>query len=80
MAEAAKSSSHIYFESSLARPFSFSRYVEQVGADKGIMGSFAPINELTFEWAQMRKVLRHEDINEVCGGNIRRLLEKRGNL
>ena len=77
---AANSSDQVYFESSLARPFSFSRYVEQVGDQKGIMGSFAPINGLAFEWEQMRKVLKADVMEDVCGNNLRRLLERRGDL
>ena len=77
---AAESSDQVYFESSLARPFSFSRYVEQVKGQKGIMGSFAPINGLAFEWEQMRKVLKADVLEDVCGNNLRRLLEKRGDL
>ena len=80
MVEAAKSKDRVYFESSLARPFSFSRYVEQIGGQKGIMGSFAPLNGLAFEWEQMRKVLEPEVLEDVCGNNLLRLLEKRGDL
>jgi hypothetical protein len=80
MVEAAKFSDQVYFESSLARPFSFSRYVEQVGSRKGMMGSYAPINGLVFEWDQMRKVLSEDIVAAVCGENLRRLLEKRGDL
>ena len=78
--EAAKASERITLESSLARPFSFVRYLEQVGEHKGVMGSFAPINELTFEWEQMRGALPEEMREGVCGGNLLRLLEKRGAL
>ena len=41
------------------------------------MGSYAPVNELTFEWEQMRAELAGEAVDEVCGGNLLRLLEKR---
>ena len=80
MVEAGKASDHVYLESSLARPFVFSGYLEQVGGDKGIMGSFAPINALTFEWEQMYSVLPEVMWPDVCGGNLCRLLEKRGAL
>ena len=80
MVEAARASDHVSIESSLARPFQFSRYVEQAGQEKGIVGSYAPINDLVFEWSQMRKVLPRPLWDDVCGGNLLRLLEKRGAL
>ncbi|MDA0748526.1 MAG: amidohydrolase family protein [bacterium] len=78
--EAAKANDRVYLESSLARPFSFSRYLGEVGGHRGMMGSFAPLNELTFEWEQMRAVLPEEMVADVCGETLRRLLEKRGGL
>ncbi len=78
--EAARASDQVHLESSLARPFAFCRYLDQLGGKKGIMGSFAPINELTFEWEQMDMVLPEEMREDVCGGNLIRLLEKRGAL
>ncbi len=80
MVEAGKASDRVYLESSLARPFVFTRYLEEVGGHKGIMGSFAPINALTFEWEQMYSVLPEVMWPDVCGGNLLRLLEKRGTL
>ena len=78
MVEAARASSNVYCESSLARPFSFVVSLEEVGWDRGIMGSFAPVNELTFEWDQMRRSLPLEAEEPVLGGVLGRLLEKRG--
>ena len=80
MTEAAQASNRVCFESSLARPFVFTRYLEAAGQHKGIMGSFAPINELAFEWGQMRGELPKETWEDVLGGNLQRLLEKRGAL
>ncbi|MDP6775431.1 MAG: amidohydrolase family protein [Candidatus Latescibacteria bacterium] len=80
MVEAAKASDRVSIESSLARPFQFYRYVEEAGQKKGIAGSYAPINDLAFEWSQMRKVLPRPLWDDVCGGNLLRLLEKRGAL
>ena len=80
MVEAAKASDHVSIESSLARPFQFSRYVDEVGREKGIVGSYAPINDLVFEWSQVRKVLPRSLWDDVGGGNLLRLLEKRGAL
>jgi predicted TIM-barrel fold metal-dependent hydrolase len=78
--EAARASDQVYLESSLARPFSFCGYLSQLGGQKGIMGSFAPINELTFEWEQMEMALPEDMREDVFGGNLLRLLEKRGAL
>ena len=78
--ETGRASERVYLESSLARPFGFVRYLEQVGAKQGVMGSFAPVNELTFEWEQMRAALPEAMREGVCGGNLLRLLEKRGAL
>jgi len=78
--EAAKAADNVVLESSLARPFLFAGYLKEVGKRKGIMGSFAPLNELTFEWGQMREVLPPEEWGDVYGNNLVRLLEKRGVL
>jgi hypothetical protein len=78
--EAGRAVPNVYLESSLARPFSFSRYIEALGSSKGIMGSYAPLNDLPFEWQQMRSVLPAETWADVFGGTLRRLLEKRGKL
>lgn len=78
--EAVKAAGNIFLEASLARPFSFAGYIKELGRSKGIMGSFAPVNELTFEWDQMRRVLPEEEWSDVYGNNLLRLLEKRGAL
>jgi predicted TIM-barrel fold metal-dependent hydrolase len=78
--DAGKAAPNVYLESSLARPFSLVGRLSIAGMHKGIMGSFAPINELTFEWEQMRRVLPPEAVEGVCGGNLLRLLLKRGAL
>jgi predicted TIM-barrel fold metal-dependent hydrolase len=80
MAEAGQASDRVYFESSLARPFLFTKYLEAAGQHKGIMGSFAPINEFTFEWGQMRGELPVAMREDVLGGTLQRLLERRGAL
>ena len=71
---------NIYLESSLARPFAFRGYLNEVGSEKGIMGSYAPINDFSFEWEEMRKELPDDKWADVYGANILRLLEKRGVL
>jgi uncharacterized protein len=79
-AHAGKAQPNVYLESSLARPFIFSLHLEAVGHEKGIMGSSAPLNELEFEWEQMRQVLPLAAQAAVCGGNLSALLGKRGVL
>ena len=64
----------------MARPFNFARYMEAVGKEKGILGSWAPLNDLGFEWDQVRKLLPLEVFDEICGPNLARLLAKRGPL
>lgn len=78
--EAGKAAENIYIEASFARPFAFGNYVKALGKHKGIMGSSAPINQLTFEWEQMRNVLPPQEWEDVYGNNLLRLLEKRGAL
>ena len=78
--DAAKAAPNVYLESSLARPFSFPERIQVLGSQRVIMGSLAPINQFVFEWEQMRKALTPEALEPVLGGNLRRLLEKRGAL
>ena len=78
--EATKAAPSVYLEASLARPFQFAGYLGEVGYERGIMGSSVPLNDLVSEWEQMREALPAERVDEVCGGNLRRLLEKRGPL
>jgi predicted TIM-barrel fold metal-dependent hydrolase len=78
--EAGKAMDNIVLESSFARPFLFVVYLREVGVRKGIMGSSAPLNELVFEWEQMRGALPPEQWGDVYGNNLARLLEKRGAL
>lgn len=77
---AAQTVENCYLEASLSRPFNFARYVQQLGDRKGLMGSFAPLNDLVFEWEQMRMILPAEEFPEVYGGNLARLLERRAPL
>ena len=76
--EAGKAAPNVYLEASMARPFLFSGYVAQVGANKGIMGSYAPINDLVFEWTRIREELPSEAAAAVCGDSLLGLLQKRG--
>ena len=77
-ASAASSFSNVYIESSLARPFQFVNHVEKLDAGKGMLGSWAPLNDLEFEWEQMRRYVPAALWAAIAGGNLMRLLEKRG--
>jgi predicted TIM-barrel fold metal-dependent hydrolase len=77
---AGQAAPNLYLEASLARPFSFARYMQALGGERGVMGSFAPLNPLPFEWEQLRALLPPEIWPGVYGENLRRLLEKRGPL
>lgn len=78
--DAGRRCENAYLESSMARPFLFARYMEALGKSKGIVGSWAPLNEFQLEWEQMRKFIPSEVFNDVSGKNLARLLEKRGDL
>ena len=71
---------NIYLESSLARPFAFLPRLAVVGEHRGIMGSYAPNSDFIFEWDQIRQAVPAERFARLCGGNLLRLLEKRGAL
>lgn len=75
--EAARAAENVCLESSFARPFAFSRYADALGAHRCLVGSFAPLNDLVFEWEQMRLVLPPDDWPDVYGPTLQRLLEKR---
>jgi uncharacterized protein len=65
---------NIYVESSFARPPGFVGRLKAVGWDKGIMGSGWPLNNLAFEWSEMRRLLPAEHREKVLGGNLAVLL------
>ena len=65
---------NIYVESSFARPPGFVGRLRAVGWDRGIMGSGFPLNNLAFEWSEMRRLLPAEHRNKVLGGNLAALL------
>ncbi len=75
---AARGRPNVYLEASLARPFVFVAHLEIAGYDRGIMGSAAPLDDLEFEWEQMRQALPVAARDAVCGGTLARLLAKRG--
>ena len=68
------SSDNIYLDSSLARPAAFRGYVDAVGVDRSIMSSFAPINDLVFEWDQMRLEAPPDEFAEIYGQTLLTLL------
>ncbi len=74
--DAARAAPNVHLEASLARPFNFARYAAEVGAGRCLMGSFAPLNPLVFEWHEMRAVLPPDDYGPIYGENLLRLLDK----
>lgn len=77
---AAGSCANVYLESSLARPFQFASYLGQLGAGKGIAGSCAPLDDLVFEWDELRKHVPEAMWAQVAGANLAALLGRRGEL
>lgn len=77
VAPAARANANIYLESSLSRPFIFHGYINAVGLEKGLMGSYAPINDFVFEWEQMKRELPEDMWPGVFGNNLKKLLERR---
>jgi hypothetical protein len=69
---------NLILESSLSRPPLFASYIAQLAPFRGIVGSYAPNNDLAFEWDQVRKALVPHELEILCGGNLLRLLNKRG--
>jgi len=65
---------NVYVESSFARPPGFVGRLKAVGWEKGIMGSGFPLNNLAFEWSEMRRLLPAEHREKVLGGNLAGLL------
>lgn len=75
--DAALAVQNIYLETSLARPFSVPGRIQVVGKERIIMGSYAPVNNFTFEWNEMIGVLTNDEAEYILGGNINRLLSRR---
>ncbi len=75
---AARVATNVYLETSLARPFIVARHLAQVGYERGIMGSAAPLGDLEFEWQQLRAAVPAEALAQVGGGNLARLLAGSG--
>ncbi|MGI6277077.1 MAG: amidohydrolase family protein [Brevefilum fermentans] len=75
--DAALAAPNIYLETSLARPFSIPGRIKVIGKERVIMGSYAPVNNFTFEWNEMDNVLSADEAEFVMGGNMSRLLSRR---
>ena len=71
---AARSTPNLYIEGSLARPFTFRNHLLAAGADRGIMGSYAPTNDLVSEWRWYREHLCEPEFEPVFGKNLAALL------
>ena len=65
---------NVYLEGSFARPFIFKAHLQTIGAEKGIMGSSAPRNDLVFEWEQYTTELNDDVFEPVFGDNLACLL------
>jgi predicted TIM-barrel fold metal-dependent hydrolase len=69
---------HLFFESSLSRPFIFKNYLLAALGQRCIMGSFAPLNNFYFEWESMRLEIPQDSNPEFYGGTLEKLLMKQG--
>ncbi len=69
---------NVYIEGSFARPFIFKMHLKSLGANKGIMGSSAPRNNLVYEWEQYEAELDSKEYNGVFGDNLLRILSLEG--
>ncbi len=71
---------NLFIESSLARPFGLVAHARKLDPGRAVMGSWTPVNDLRFEWEQMRKCVPPGLWEAMSGQNLRRLLEKRAAL
>lgn len=69
-----KSSENIYFESSFARPPGFAAKVGMLGSAKALMGSGFPLNDMEFEWSEMRRLVPQQFHDDLFGGSLLKLL------
>jgi len=65
---------NVYIETSLMRPVGAVQAVKDLGEDKVIMGSAAPLNDFVFEWNETRKLLPYDEAPQFYGGTLMRLL------
>jgi predicted TIM-barrel fold metal-dependent hydrolase len=70
--------SNVYLESSLARPFGFINYAKKVGDSRCIFGSYAPLNDMKYEWQKTEEIMSLKDWPGVYGNTLAGLLAKRG--
>lgn len=75
---AGKIAPNIYIEGSFARPFIFMHHLDATGIGRGVMGSFAPRNNLRFEWEQYRAYMTDKKYGAVFGDTMARLLGLKG--
>ena len=73
---AAERCPNIYLESSLVKSFVFKSMLETIGAQRGIMGSSAPLSGLEFEWKQMEECLPFKEYKNLYGKNLQMLLSE----
>jgi predicted TIM-barrel fold metal-dependent hydrolase len=75
VANAALASDNIYLETSFARPFIMVNHLKTAGIHRGIMGSAAPRNDMSFEWDQMRRVFPPQENEGLYGRTLLSLIE-----
>lgn len=65
---------NIFIESSFARPPGFVAKAAQIGFNRAIYGSGFPLNEVSFELSEMKRLLPVANQQEVLGENLLKLL------
>jgi len=66
---------NVYFDTSLASPFTTERFVKRIGPHRVIFGSDVPFGRMKTEVEKvLRLPIRDEDKEAILGGNLRRIL------
>ena len=71
---------NIFLEVSLARPFFAADVVKRLGDRRVIMASGAPLNDLVFEWTEMRKVISPSEHPGFYGETLLKVLHASGDF
>ena len=66
---------NVFAETSLTRPFGAAALVADLGPDKVIMGSAAPLNDFRYEWAETMKALPPAEHAAFYGGTLLKVLD-----
>ena len=65
---------NVYVESSLTRPFGAVSLLRDLGDERVIMGTAAPLNDFEFEWCETLAVLPPADCPGFYGGTLSKVL------